>query len=371
MKAKKKQYQYAHIMWADNKKFYAGLISLMSSFWGDSDEIGMCFVTPYKSVYENFRDKTDNIFYVETKRPKSCKVLKIASSMADNLIIHSIPSIAYACFIPRKILRNSIWRTWGHDVLYHPNKNRPIENIAKKVFNMIWKKKTSYFFGIGGANYIDEVNVRNCLGDNKYYNLSYGTGEYYDIIQKERTKEKECDKEHLDVMVGHYGHSLDNHISILESLYHLKENIRVVLVLSYGNEAYIKKVCEELDKRWEGHSLIVKDFISSEEYISLINNMDVIILDGKVAYALGNLQLAISLNKTLVLNEHGIIRKALNELKINTISSSLLPEISIEELKKTPDYDSNIEAKKVMVSSKKERIDEWKRALDDIKNNQL
>lgn len=139
----------------------------------------------------------------------------------------------------------------------------------------------------------------------------------------------------------------------------------VYVPLSYGNTDYIKIVEEYIKKNNPGNIIIIKEFMEFPQYAKLLSEIDIAIFDGYTSYALGNLSIILSFNKTVYLNEAGVIAKALNIENNKYRKISDIGIISFEDFSKPTIYPQNFKSD-LCIMSIEERIINWNKLFSDF-----
>jgi len=215
-----------------------------------------------------------------------------------------------------------IWRTWGGNVQFKYTEGEHIKNLSKRILAPIRKHTLQNVHAFGIANSVDNIDIRKIFGDVNTFQLNYTS------CDVDRLREKVKHVAHkgsiINIMVGHNGRSVDNHICVLESLRKFqKEDIMIHLIFSYGNSKYMDTVEEYVHCYWPEKVIIHKKFMKLEDYVIFLSKIDIAIFDGTVSYALGNIEWLIEMEKTIVLNFNGVIKNWKNFLiELDNASSS-------------------------------------------------
>lgn len=286
---------------------------------------------------------------------------------AQYIIVHGLKSTNELLSISNKLLQKTIWRTWGSDAGYDYVEGQIIRNIIKLILNKIRNNKLKNICAIGVNNKVDSIDIFNRYGNIPTYEIPYVTNEY-EIVKKHISKKNNEDE--LKILIGHSGLPINNHIKCINSLNHLKnEKIMVYFILSYGDKEYIKEVKEYANNHLGTKAIFVEESMDYVHYVDFIDSMDLIVLDGKRSYALGNLSLMLMLRKKMVLNANGVISSAFDILKIPYIKTSEFSKYSIDELKTEFDYSkSDVEA--LELRDRNQVVELWKNMLLDLESKQ-
>ena len=170
----------------------------------------------------------------------------------------------------------------------------------------------------------------------------------------------------LNIMVGHAGNEIDNHINILKKMKKYENNnIMIYIVLSYGNEEYISEVKRYIKNEWSNKVEIIDNFLPIDKYNNLMSKMDIVILDGKKSYALGNIGMLLNLGKTIYLNEDGIIKEAFDKENIPYRCTNEIGNVSYDSFSNLKSYELKNESSFIYRNSN-DVICSWKKMIEDI-----
>lgn len=191
-------------------------------------------------------------------------------------------------------------------------------------------------------------------------------------LLKEKDYVKEI-TEPYNVLVGHSGHEVDNHIEILQKLERFrKENICIYLIFSYGNKDYMEKVRSYISERWRDKIVIIDRFLEYIEYTGLCAKMDAIILDGIQSYALGNVTIFLELKKKFYFNRNGLLHRAFIQESIPHNCTDEIDKMSYTEFTKTQNYITDIIEKSTLRSyDYLEKVEQWKKVLAELDMERL
>lgn len=342
-----KKYKFVHLFIADDIKFNPRVLEMLANKENGFELENHLFVTPFERVYDVFeamkRDSSGlNIeFFKSRNSPKICTDIRIVSYYApycDWIILHAIFPVSKTIFIKKKYCKRIIWRSWGSNVGVSSYGKNPLKNMLLYIIDYFWKQKIKQFCAVGIVNIVDEINIKDKVGDIKTFYMPYSVQGGLDIVETAEKSNRVC-SESLNIMVGHSGHYEDQHIQIMEELLHLREKpIHFYIILSYGNDVRIHEIKKYVEKKWKDKATIITEFLPFKEYVKLLNEMDVVILNGKSSYALGNISILISLKKKIYLNREGILKKAFEKEHIPFCCTDTLKNINFEELRRPLDY---------------------------------
>ena len=362
--------KYIHLMYGHDSKFNKLLIDFILDSDNGFDKRQHLFVTPYKNVYDNLKHY-DNVVLDESGK----NLYKIYYKHCNLIISHSSETLTRLIFTPKKIKNKIVYRYWGGLKLsdYKRSSINILENIKSSIKRIMIKKCYSDFAAIGVANLTDIIDLSRYLKkDTKYYYLSYASNEYYNIVNRLKKKldlEKKGNyKSKIKILLGHRGTEENNHIQILKQLQKYDSNRFIVYIpLSYGDKKYINKVQEYVNNNNDENIVIMDQFMEFSEYAKFLSQIDIAIFDGHTSYALGNLSILLYFNKTIYLNENGVIAKALESENNEYKKIKDIGKISFEEFSKPMFFSQNYNSD-LCIMSIQDRIKNWNKLFSDFEN---
>ncbi len=326
--------KYLHLLLHDEIKFSEKLFRMLNDENLGFNNAEQWFITPYEEVYNELRKYGDNISF----HPESnINLINKYGKQAEWVFVHALNLRKYQVIQIRKnIAKKVIWRVWGHDILEKPAEKGIVENIAKTVLDKLYINKVRQFYGIGTGFKYDNILICERFGNVRTFPLSYTYQKGLEKVYKEISNKCLRNTSEVRIMIGHSGNRIMNHIDILKSLKHLSgKSIKIVLILSYGKDEYIRNVKEFAYKNFSNEELeVVEDFLPIEKYLEVLNSIDVAVFDQVGSAALGNLTPLLYFNKKFVFNKNGLMGKVFDIEGLEYIRSDDLANITLEELAK-------------------------------------
>lgn len=357
--------KYLHILYHDDIKFNRNLFNTLNnkSFGFEPDE--HYFITPHNRVYDELSKEYNNIKYEETRYNK---LINLYGRKAEWIFVHALNiHINDLLWIPRRVCKKIIWRTWGHDIPNFPGiTDNIIITLMRLIRNRICKWKIQSFYGIGMGFKYDKILLEKKIGKIKRtFLLPYTQA---DINLLERLKQKSKKHESLRIMIGHSGYTHMEHEEILDKLVKFrKENITICLVLSYGDFEYIKRVKQYANSLFPKEKIeIIEDFMPIERYIEYLSSIDIGIFAMQGSAALANMTNLIHMHKKLYVKEDGLMDEAMDCEKIEHGHIEDIKNITFEEFSKPI---STIKEADEFTKNKTDRnymVNMWKKILDEL-----
>lgn len=212
-------------------------------------------------------------------------------------------------FLPKK----SVWFLWGGDLYLYKEKS-----TINEFFRRILIRRIGFI-----ATYLE--------GDYKLCKLWYKTNAKFvkcllypsnivSSIQKSNVNNKTEVKDKVKIVVGNSADPQNRHLEILEVLEQFKKSISMVyLPLSYGNEAYAKKIILQY-KVVFGEEIVhpITEYLPKDKYYNLVDDIDVAVYGHKRQQAMGNTINFLSKNKVVFMrsdvNQWGYFKN--NNIKV-------------------------------------------------------
>lgn len=295
--------------------------------------------------------------YANVKR-LDLKDIKNLSDMSKKVFIHFLKD-DFVKIIDRCEGKNKFyWIIWGADLynyididLYgESTKEFLVEKNLKNVEEISRKakkprknykqrlrviKKISYILATAKGDY-------NLVKSNYDTNAKYIPFAYPNPIDF-ATYDKECEENISNsqydfkkdykyvILLGNSGYETNNHLDILYKLKDIdSKEFCVVVPLSYGKRKYIEELILK-GKELLGEQFIpLKAFLKPEEYIAILNQVDIGIMNHKRQQGMENINLLLYLGKKVYMNEEVTYYSYLQEIGVKVFSIS---EINISSLK--------------------------------------
>lgn len=301
-----------------------------------------------------------NVRHTELSR----KRLMELSQQAEHLILHSLfLSSRDIRRLPNSFFDHATWCVWGHD-LYHRFKQGG--NWMHRLKGHIAIQKLRHLEAISIGFKYDSREIRRILGEEvRILPALYGSGYYHEDIDAVEAPVR--DSRALEIMVGHCAYETFNHLPNLDRLVAYRdENIRINLVLSYGDAAYRERVIAHARSLFREEQLHIQtEMLSPSEYIRFLKGMDVVVMDFERQAAFGNLITIAYLKKKLFLSPTGIMSRAFREEGIPIFDCRSIGSISFEEFA-APGPDYSIRDYIFPLLDKPTIIAQWKNLFEEL-----
>jgi len=218
---------------------------------------------------------------------------------ADKVILHGlfdIQLVALLFFMPW-LLKKCYWLVWGGDLYVH--------QLGEK--NWQWKRKEFFrrkvIRNMGAIVTSIEGDYANIVAwyqaRGKWLKLFTYPSSLYVPCDKKEAQGSEC----LNILVGNSADPTNQHVRVFEKLKNnIPEKAKVYVPLSYGDEAYRKKVLEKGEELLGEQFLPLINFLPLDEYNAFLNTIDVAVFAHKRQQALSNIRTLLGMGKKVYMN---------------------------------------------------------------------
>lgn len=226
----------------------------------------------------------------------------------------------------------------------HPQKQKSL-NPIKILKRLNWKKKLKKNLPeeyekrnnqIGRIDYLvcmeddnEEIKKINSLFPKFKAKHVFG---FYDQNLNLSVKNKKDTRTALgsvNILFGNSATESNNHLDAFTILQKMN-NVNIYCPLSYGSDKYKKYIIKEGYKFFRKKFFPIIDFQSKEDYVKLLNKMDVLVMFHNRQQALGNMIIGMGLGKPVFIKDNNVLKTYFNKIGVTTFSSD---KISIESIK--------------------------------------
>ncbi|MGZ5191244.1 MAG: TDP-N-acetylfucosamine:lipid II N-acetylfucosaminyltransferase, partial [Flavisolibacter sp.] len=136
----------------------------------------------------------------------------------------------------------------------------------------------------------------------------------------------------LNIQLGNSATEANNHVDCLQVIRKFKnENIKLIIPLAYGRDTYAKFVKENANELFVDKVVIHERFISREEYVRNLNEVDIGIMYHNRSQAFGNCVTLLSLGKKLFLKSNNPLFTLFNKVGIKVFDANLIRRMDFKE----------------------------------------
>ena len=161
----------------------------------------------------------------------------------------------------------------------------------------------------------------------------------------------------VNVQIGNSATYMNNHLDVLDKLKKFSnEDVNFTLPLSYGNKEYAEFVKDQYFDFFGPKVNFMEEFISREDYVIKLQQIDIGIMYHNRSQALGNCVTLLTLGKKLYMKRKNPLWDMFNRIGVIIFDADKLDKISFDEFKKpltAEQVSSNIQKLSFSFSEKK------------------
>lgn len=339
--------RFLHVIHPDYK-FAKGAVSFLDT-WFDKNEHQVLYVNEKGNrslVDENVKIFQKEFFLQGSFDVKTAKQVIDYIKKYDYIVFHSLFFhfiIKFLVYFEPNVLSKILWIEFGGDLYLNSNKESFIRRfIAKKLTAKIantckgvvcifppdcdaFRKmypfsKAEIFYAPYCEAQINEFFLR------KTYNNS--------LLKKHKTNDD------IIVQIGHNGNESLNHLEVIDSLAKYScERIKILLILNYGGcEAYYRQVQAYAERMFPNKCICIRNFLSAEEYYSLIDDVDICVFDTFRQAGLANVNRMIWNNTKLFMPSDSVMYKFFSSKGVAVSRFEDIKNFSFEDFISVPNY---------------------------------
>jgi len=322
------------------EKFTVAYINFINENFNKEDHLFFLYGSnnAYKDNYlncnHNVKDMKKNL-YIFLKNIYTCEKIILHSLFISNKLLLFLS-------MQQWLLKKSNWIVWGADLYSYRNEKIKFRSKLKEFIRKIFIKNVNVIATLVKEDYDLAI---------KWYNTkaNYFRGIYMDdtetikYLEKIRNASKNK-KEYISIQIGNSATETNNHIEILEILKKYKdEDIKICCPLSYGDLKYAEQIIE-FGKGIFGDKFIpITEFLDINEYMDLLNNIDIGIFNNDRQQALGNIFSLSYLGKKIYLRDStSMWNEISNSLKLRVFTINKLKEEEFDSFTYINDKDKQI-----------------------------
>lgn len=266
-------------------------------------------------IYKNENDESfsqyefENVYLISGKIDKD-KLKKLMEN-ASSVVLHSLLlriDLLYFFLKYKKKQKKYTLIFWGAD-LYDWSEQLNTKNylvkskyaIRERMRKKLFKKIDLFCFLTPNdkAFFLKLYNM-NIKTNYAIYSSEYVDGTLFSYLSELNKKKNSNDS--LTIMIGHSGSSKLNHQKIIQELKPYKDYLNFYIPLSYGNIQYINQISKFSQEELKESVKIEKNILSLKEYCKKVNLCDILIINSNRQIGIGNISIAILLDKIICLN---------------------------------------------------------------------
>lgn len=292
-------------------------IKYINTNFNINDHIFICIT---KNPLKYLNEQAEHVILINLSLFKTInKIRSIQSTYTHNKIF--IHYLSDTHLIPILLAQKKdiiTWFVWGGDfysfvhfplyekesLLYiYPQKKYSIKSFIKKIIRNNVIRRFNYI----GINSIEYSLIKKYYKTNAYrINFKYPNPVNNTVVfaNNNDISVNTNNSARKRILLGNSGAPENNHISIIKKLSSVNEDFEVIVPLSYGNNSeYIKEVIRIGEILLKNKFKPLLDFLPTNEYVKILNTVDIAIMNHYRQQAAGNLRILISLGKKIYVNK--------------------------------------------------------------------
>lgn len=306
------------------EKFTVAYINFINKNFNKGDHL--FFLYGFNDTYKQ-EDLICNTNVNDIKKNASLFLVKLY--MCDKIILHSlfIPNELLVFLSFQKYLLKKInWIIWGGDLYSYINKKNKIKCKVKDLVKARVIKNLNAISTLVKEDY--DLAIKWYKTNAKYFYAAYMDNEKTIQYLKKIRCLNNTKKDYISILVGNSATETNNHIEVFKLLEkYKKQDIKIFCPLSYGNPKYAEQVIEYGKNIFDDKFIPLTSFMDSNEYMDLLNSIDIGIFNNNRQQALGNIFSLGYLGKKLYIRDDTSMWNELNGfLKLKLFKISELKE---------------------------------------------
>ena len=184
------------------------------------------------------------------------------------------------------------------------------------------------------------------------------------IVEDDASIKPKKDNAELVIQVGNSADPSNEHMEILRKLEKFENtNIKLVLPLSYGDKKYAAEIEKYAINKFKDKVLVLRKFLPLNEYLIILDSIDVAIFAHRRQQALGNTLSLLAKGKKVYVRGDVTVYNALTKKGIVLFKTEKVADTLFERLpKEILDRNRKIV---LQIASKSKLIEDWKKVFQD------
>ena len=364
---------YIHIMPHHSKVHNYRLIRMIEDnprLFGNDEHV---FVIRDREVFESKMENLRNVI-LEEDIDKNYKKFCEYVDRSDYVFLHenTIVSLKILCRLKKRRLKKIIWCVWGHDLYTEGSENIGfLRGLKRKISLKIRKRISKKFYAIGIGFKYDAIKIRKEYGEDikiVYAPYGYIKGSK-ESIDKIIASNKNVKHNYLKVMIGHSAYEFLNYFNTLDLLKKYKEeNIKISMVLVYGDQGYASAVKERAIGIFGQDKVeVISEPMPANKYREYLDSVDVCIFNFSKQAALGNFYDLCYFGKKIFLMKGGILDLAAKGEKMEVFYVSDIEKMAYKDFSSLSFSKENEQKFGEYYVNESNYLKMWKNTLDALR----
>jgi len=235
--------------------------------------------------------------------------LIIAMCRAKKIIVHGLfnPMLVRILWAMPWLLKKCYWVMWGGDLYVYSLGDRNKAWKVSEFFRRPVIRKMGHFVGYITGEY--DLAQKWYGADGQHHRcFMYTSNLYKGSPVEQKTHDGTA------ILVGNSADPSNNHLEVFDKLKEYKEqDISIYVPLSYGDPNYAQKMVAEGKKRFGDKFIPLTDFLPFEDYLKLLDKIDIAIFNHNRQQGMGNIRTLLGLGKKVYMKPNLTSSESLKE----------------------------------------------------------
>lgn len=264
-----------------------------------------------------------NSYYIESFDDH---LLRELVEKASQIVIHCLYTSELTNYLYNNqiLLKKANWKLWGGDLyLYRQagSLNNYEDNERKR---KIIIKNLKYITSPIEEEYKHAIEIYGGIAEYRFGSYLQPI-DFKDYVFENKDKNKAA----INILLGNSGYPSNNHKEALKVLSKFKdEGIKIYCPLSYGEKDYINEICAKGREIFKEKFIPILDFIPYNDYINLLDTMNVVIMNHNRQQGVGNIVASLFLGKKVFLQTEITTYKSFTRLGIELYDVNEIDKIN-------------------------------------------
>ncbi|MDU1509624.1 MAG: TDP-N-acetylfucosamine:lipid II N-acetylfucosaminyltransferase [Clostridium butyricum] len=284
---------------------------------------------------DNVKDIDENMYLFLVRLNRSKKILIHSLIIPKKLLVFLA--------VQKRLLNKMIWIVWGADLYYYREIKHNYKEKLLEYFRRKFIKNVDSMATLVREDY--DLAIKWYKTNAKYFYAAYMDNEKtIQYLKNIRGLNDDITKDYISILIGNSATETNNHIEVFKLLEkYKKEKIKIVCPLSYGDLKYAEQIIDCGKNIFDDKFIPLTSFMDSNEYMDLLNSVDIGIFNNNRQQALGNIFSLGYLGKKVYIRDDTSMWNELNSfLKLRISKISKLKEEDFKSFIYISDHDKQV-----------------------------
>lgn len=287
------------------------------------------FIVYAKHAWDKTREyNIRNSYYIDSF--DDAYLIELIEKSAQ-IIVHCLYTIELTDFLFQNyhLLNKVNWKLWGGDLYLYRQVCSGYNSEENEAKRMSIIKNIAYITSPVEEEFKHAIDVYK--GDAKYKFAFYPLPKDFCEYRLAKNQGKNTT---INILVGNSGYPTNNHLQAFSYLSKFRnEQIKIYCPLSYGDKDYSKKVCVNGRKIFDDKFVPLLNFIQFDQYVNLMNTMDLAVMNHNRQQGLGTILTLLYLGKKVYMQPHITTYKCLKRFGVAIYDIDEIEKSDLSNLK--------------------------------------